>query len=206
MIEELKQFSKIIVSGPQRSGTNFLTAVLSEELGYRFIDEEEYNFHYEKKFIDILRSNEKIVMQAPAMSHILHKIKEASTCILFCLRNPSDIIKSQHNLRWDAECHERVKYTRPEYEYLPISIAKYLEWFFHQRQNLEIPYIEVYYDCLKKHPLWVDKKDRSYDRWAIVHPDNKHFCGNSPEGELWRHKVAKLEFENQDNINKQKIY
>ena len=94
-------------------------------------------------------SQSKIVMQAPGMCHILHKLTEPNTCVVFCLRDPLKIMQSQYNVEWRGEALERKKYTRPEYSYLPIGLAKYIEWFFHQRNELKIPYEEVYYDSFK---------------------------------------------------------
>ena len=36
---QLKQYDKIIISGPQRSGTTFFSWSLSQDLGYNLVDE-----------------------------------------------------------------------------------------------------------------------------------------------------------------------
>jgi hypothetical protein len=201
---EFKQYSKIVVSGPQRSGTNLVSKVLCEELGYTFIDEEEFGFHFEKDFMEILKNKNKIIMQAPGMSHILHKLTESSACIVFCLRDPSEIMQSQHNLNWTGESFERQKYTRPEYDYLPIGLVKYIEWFFHQRSELKIPYKEIYYNSFKNHKLWINKENRKKpERWAVV--DKSSTDGFERYNGSWCLPVVPLEWENQKNIEKRKI-
>jgi hypothetical protein len=201
---KFEQYSKIVVSGPQRSGTNLISKIFSEELGYRVVDEEEFGFHFERDFIEVLTSQSKIVMQAPGMCHILHKLTESNACIVFCLRNPLEIMQSQYNLEWEGEALERKKYTRPEYSYLPIGLTKYIEWFFHQRNELKIPYEEVYYDSFKNHKLWVNKENRGRpDKWAIVDKD-------SPDG-FRRYDgshclpVIPLKYQIQENIEKRKL-
>jgi hypothetical protein len=201
---KFKQYSKIVVSGPQRSGTNLISEIFSEELGYPVVDEEEFHFHFEKDFVETLANKSKVVVQAPGMCHILHKLTEPNTCVVFCLRDPLEIMQSQYNLEWRGEAFERKKYTRPEYSYLPIGLAKYIEWFFHQRNELKIPYEEVYYDSFKSHRLWTDKEDREKPtEWAAVDKDSpdgfKRFDGS------YCLPVVPLEWGNQENIEKRKL-
>jgi hypothetical protein len=201
---KFKQYSKIVVSGPQRSGTNLISEIFSEELGYPIVDEEEFHFHFEKDFVETLTNKSKVVVQAPGMCHILHKLTEPNTCVVFCLRDPLEIMQSQYNLEWRGEALERKKYTRPEYSYLPIGLAKYIEWFFHQRNELKIPYEEVYYDSFKNHRLWTDKENREKPtEWAAVDKDSpdgfERFDGS------YCLPVVPLKWENQENIEKRKL-
>lgn len=211
--EALKSFDKIIVSGPQRSGTNLACQYLDSVLGYNYIDELEFNFFLETHFLEKIREHKKLIMQAPTMSHVLHLIEEPKTCVFFLFRNPSEIIRSQNRVRWAAERHERKNYTRKEYEFLPISIAKYSEWCFHQRKLMKVPFFELDFEALRSSPIWSSdfgsssdyqpdtswKPDSAKDdggRWAFV---------DTGKGKNRSLKVVEYWFETDEAIEKCRI-
>jgi hypothetical protein len=47
-VEKCKSFRKVLVTGPQRSGTTFASKALSTALGYRWIDEKAEEDYYEE--------------------------------------------------------------------------------------------------------------------------------------------------------------
>ena len=53
LIKDLKKYHKILVTGPPRSGTTVAGLILSDMLGYKFVDESYYNGNDEKKFINL---------------------------------------------------------------------------------------------------------------------------------------------------------
>ena len=54
-VEKCKSFRKVLVTGPQRSGTTFASKAISTALGYRWIDEKAYQVHNEIEFSNLIQ-------------------------------------------------------------------------------------------------------------------------------------------------------
>ena len=70
--QKLKNYDKIIVTGPKRSGTTFMSKILSRDLGYDFIDEKEINIDNIILFFDLLRERSKFILQVPCLTYMIH--------------------------------------------------------------------------------------------------------------------------------------
>jgi hypothetical protein len=163
-----KKFSKILVSGPQRSGTTFLSNVLSEDLNYKLHDEL-------KNVDDFLSVKGESVSQAPSMSSLLHKIPEQNgVVVIFVSRNCNDIISSCEKLKWGeinwnnyhgGEIAERgiLKLNCPNYlnKNAHSSYIKQNFWMSHQMHVMKVPYINASYDFLQDHPKFKSKDQRA---------------------------------------------
>jgi hypothetical protein len=166
LIEKLKKYKKIVVTGPQRSGTTFFSNSLSKELGFRNIDERKYKVHIEDLFLKELKS-ENIVIQAPAMSHMIHLLeKDKSVCIVFIFRDDEEIINSEKRIKWDVNHFqtEKNKYINM----FGVGIRKYKKnckmkkyvWNFIQKKQLKNDHLEVCHSILKEFNGFLDKKER----------------------------------------------
>jgi len=159
-----KKFTKILVSGPQRSGTTFLSNVLSEDLNYKLYDE--------LKTVDsFLEIKHKSVAQAPSMSSLLHKIpKQNDIVVIFVSRNCNNIIASCEKLKWGkinwnnyhgGEIAERgiLNFNCPNYlnKNVHSSYIKQNFWMSHQMHVMQVPYINIGYDFLQDHPKFKSK-------------------------------------------------
>lgn len=163
-----KKFSKILVSGAQRSGTTFLSNVLSEDLSYKLYDEL-------KNVEDFLSIKVNSVSQAPSMSSLLHKIPEQNgVVVIFVSRNCNDIIASCEKLKWGeinwnnypgGEISEREILKRNCSNYLNknahSSYIKQNFWMSHQMHVMQVPYINISYDFLQDHPKFKSKNQRA---------------------------------------------
>lgn len=154
MFEKLKDFKKIIVTGPQRSGTRFVAKCIANGLGLKYIDEVEFNTHDEKLFKNILKQD-NIVVHCPAMTHICHKFDVA---VMFVRRPIKEIIESQKKIDWDKRniVGELAKYGKKKGN---IAEVKYNAWDNWQKKLCKYPF-EINYHDLEEHPLWVGKKKR----------------------------------------------
>ena len=162
-----KKFNKILVSGPQRSGTTFLSNVLSEDLNYELHDEL-------RDVEDFLRVGVDSVTQAPSMSSLLHKIpKQNGVVVIFASRNCNDIIASCERINWagvnwnnhhGGESAEKDILNRncPNYlnKYTHSSYIKQNFWMSHQMHVMQVPYINISYDFLQDHPKFKSKNQR----------------------------------------------
>jgi len=160
MFEELAKYKRIIVSGAQRSGTTICARIISYELGYEYIDENDYKIHSVPKLKEILKFK-NIVIQAPAMAHCIEEFSDDDTLIIFMRREIKDIIASQKRIGWDGNEKTELKKYGLDFnvKQKPISVIKYKKW--EEQKKFIKHYIEIYYESLKGHKLWVDKKDRN---------------------------------------------
>jgi len=138
-ISLLHQYDKIVVSGPQRSGTTYAAAELARLLNYVHVDEDgekdltnSKNESYICKngcWPDFLRVREKVVVQSPRYTHVLHnlptlineltvsnvtdmtntnsesklKTHKTSVIVVFMSRNCIDVLRSQNRFGWTCK-------------------------------------------------------------------------------------------------------
>ena len=182
MINEYKKYSKIIICGPQRSGTTFACRALASQLGYEALYEELFNTYDEELFLDLVRSKDKFVLQAPGMTHLVHTINSfEESLILLMRRNLKDIVASQNRISWNKskkiaqgvtiseEMIEKVKYASTFSSALHnipldkgIAEIKYYVWDTIQK-SLIAHSSELNYSELKRMfpKLWVAKNQRT---------------------------------------------
>lgn len=67
LITQLARFSKVVVTGPQRSGTTTAARILAEELGYEFIREEAFDFQCLDLFFRIVFEKDRFVIPASTL-------------------------------------------------------------------------------------------------------------------------------------------
>lgn len=160
----MKKYKRILVTGPQRSGTTICAKMIAEDTGFRYIDgirmsrltDQDAEKHFKEGF--------QIVLQAAYLSNICTRFAGSDTLIVFMLRNTEDIIASEERIKWKGEVSERKRYQGfidavPEWKDRPISHIKYLVW---QRQKKRIPnHVELKYESLKEHKLWIAKAQRT---------------------------------------------
>ena len=159
MFEHLGVFDKIIVTGPQRSGTRICARMIAADTGHTYVDKDEYGVHDVASFAEILERSQ-IVVHAPAMSRFVHYFDGEDTLIVWMRRDLNDILSSQARVNWTAreEWRERVKYNGMRNKQ-PIAAIKIDFWERVQRPVVE-NYLEVEYDSLSAHPLWIPEEQR----------------------------------------------
>jgi len=154
MFENLKKYNKILVTGPQRSGTRIAAKMIAIDTGYDYIDEECFNVSNRDKLREILK-RDGIVVQCPAVSAWIQEFSTDNTLIVFMKRSIKDILASQKRIRWEQKT-ELAKYIRKKGV---ISKIKYETWIKEQIQEIK-NWIDLPYESLDKHPLWIPKEKR----------------------------------------------
>ena len=182
-IKKLSSYKRIIVTGPNRTGTTYFSNLLAEELDYEHIDEDRYR--YDEGVFEWYFKKTNIVVQGPGMSYKAHSLCDEydDVCIVFMMRSIDDIKKSSQRIRDQnrtfSERWERFERVFMRYisdriignsvnDYIPSqeqfdsgSSAKfrYQVW-----ENIQKPlcknYLEVHYDELKSHDTFIDKGGR----------------------------------------------
>lgn len=164
LFESLQSYRKILVTGPQRSGTTITSQILAHESGYRCVDEREFEWRDISRFRQLIEAPEKMVIQCPSMSHLVEDFGQPEHLVVFMQRNPLDIIASEKRIGWKSERYGKKLY-RGKVSYLPhwltpLCVLKYLHWHLEQKP-LVARYFDLPYEALKAHPLWLAKELRS---------------------------------------------
>lgn len=162
MFEHLAEFNQILVTGPQRSGTTICARMVAEDTGHEYIDEAVFNVHRWDYLQGILEAWDKIVVQCPAVAHCIHQVPD-DALVVWMMRPPRDIIASQERIGWKEEPIELAKY-RPliNGNFHGAGIAEVKNGFWNVAQKPVIKHwLEVEYDSLAEHPLWVPQELRT---------------------------------------------
>ena len=156
MFEHLTQYNKIIVSGPQRSGTTITARIIARDTGYQYIDETDIAIRELTQFEAYLNNDDNLVIHCPAIAHKLHEYGNQAILIVWCKRPLEAILASQQRIAW-GEQKERDSYRYKGKE--PIAKVKQEYWQQYQRQLIK-HWLEVDYSSLKDHPLWIEPEYR----------------------------------------------
>jgi len=176
-------YNKIIVTGPQRSGTRFVGMLLNNRL-------ENYNYSNQDINIIYKLPDRPVILHTPAQSHKIHNLLRGTrikTLVVWVDRNNEDVIESEdrncplpkwlrdkHPMYTEASWHdrcfereERPKYlkTFPEHEEKIKSFDRNVHmkkwvWENIQRDNMKVDFTEVKYESLKDLTEFVPKEQR----------------------------------------------
>lgn len=156
MFEYLADYSRIFVTGPQRSGTRIVALAIAHDLGYEYVDELAFGVDR----LDRVPKRQKIVVQCPGLCHCIERLAGGGVAIVLVRRSVEDIVASEKYLGWDAGAELR-KYGAREGV---ISEIKYACWDVYQKELVPHAF-EVEYESLVGHPLWVPAEERVGFRW-----------------------------------------
>ena len=90
--EWLRDFSKIIVTGPQRSGTRICAKMIAHDTRHRYVDESEIGVDSLYRLWSLLRNERRFVVQCPALCRHVHLFGSADTAIVLMRRDVKDIV------------------------------------------------------------------------------------------------------------------
>lgn len=152
MFEHLAAHSRIVVTGPQRSGTRIAAKMIAADTGHGFVDEMEFAIKDLGAFREVMR-RDHIVAQAPHMLKDLVDEPPEGIFVVLMRRDLERIHASERRIRW-AEVYggnltELAKFGLTEGD--PAAV-KYAYWDSHPKS---VPFLELEYEALRSHPLWV---------------------------------------------------
>jgi hypothetical protein len=156
LFTHLARHSKILVTGPQRSGTTICAKMIAADTGHDYVDEDEIGVDDLSRLRERLAAGERIVVQCPALCRFVHELADSRTAVVLMRRPVEEIVASQRRIGWNAE---RLELRRYGLETGVIANVKYDFWEKHQRGHIEHAY-EVTHESLAAHPLWVEKTRR----------------------------------------------
>ncbi len=158
-LSELRKFSRILVTGPARSGTTIASKILAHELSYECILEEEYDVHDLHKAFDLWKYNSEVVIQGPSLASYCHLFNPPGA-VVWMIRPLEEIVKSQQRVSWQIPKQEIISYLVSD----PAQIAKVkLDcWINYQKSLIEDRCFELDYHSLSQHPLWIPDHLRTH--------------------------------------------
>ena len=150
-LEQIATFEKILVTGPQRSGTTFVSWILQRMRGYPHVV-MPYN-SYDRACAQLA---EPCVMHGPGVSRWCHDLAiEFDPIAVVWMRRPTpEVVRSQQRIKWAAEPIEKRIYGTGRG---PICEVKHEFWDRHQKALVPFPF-EIHYHDLRQHPDWVEKR------------------------------------------------
>lgn len=159
MFEHLATFDRIIVTGPQRSGTTITARIIAHDTGLEYIDEQEFQAINVAKWRNMVRKRRHFVMQAPGMCRYVHEFGHEPDLLVVMVKRPiADIVASQRRINWQSEAFELARYDLPPRAGV-IAEIKYGFWDAVQKHSIENS-IEICYNDLDQHPLWLPAGER----------------------------------------------
>ena len=159
MFEHLAKFTRVLVTGPQRSGTRICAQMIASDLSKLkaiFVDEREFGIDRLSYFMNTIFPNKKIIVHCPAFSRYIHNIADGKTAVVWMVRPVAEIHKSEKRIGWDGHRAESLRYDGAE----DTALVTYRFWEKSQKANTPNVF-EVPYGSLAKHKLWVPKRQRA---------------------------------------------
>ena len=157
MFEILKRYSRILVTGPQRSGTTICARMIAADTKHAFLAEEAFGVDDVERWQELVIGMSNAVLQCPSMCrYITHFGQYDDLAVVFMIRPVAEIVASQRRIQWKYEDDELQRYGR---KHGPIAIVKYNYWGDYQKTQMLHVY-EVEYHSLASHKLWVAKNER----------------------------------------------
>lgn len=176
--ELFEGYDRIVVLGPQRSGTTFTGKAISNTLGedWHYQDESTFQTKNMKDFRSSWKKDHH-VFQAPGLTHLAHEFAGENDLVVFMVRKWSEILRSVKRIskkgptNWILmdEVYDMNKF---HYKFVGEELYdKYVDrnsYFLdviykmwkHYQIKLIPNYIHLDYESMNKHPMWIDKKER----------------------------------------------
>lgn len=159
MFEHLKKWSRILVVGPQRSGTRIAATMIAHDTDYWFVGEEEIGVDSLNRLWKILQISHRIVVQCPALTCYAHLLArpDPGLCVVMMRRDLDDIKASEERIFWKWEPTELIRMGVTGGNSAQL---KYQRWNGSQKADLGAQGYEVEYSSLEQHGLWIAKPAR----------------------------------------------
>jgi len=163
MFEDLAVHNRIVVTGPQRSGTRIGAQMIAADTGHQFVDEAEFLIKDHDRFLEVLQ-RDGIVVQAPHMLKDMVDDPPPGVFVVLMRRDLDHIHASAARIRWAEDfggnTTELKKFGLTEGD---SAAVKYNYWDTHEKS---VPFLEVEYESLRAHPMFVtDELRKGFGHW-----------------------------------------
>lgn len=188
VVKPWKKYHRVVVTGPQRAGTQIATKIIADILDWPAISEDKIARKYrvkdhDERYFKWVNNPERqtTVLHCPRISHACH-LTPKPTLIVFMIRDVEEIIASdKHRISkykqsaWAGvrRCgtpvqsvftSKAVQYSKLFYDNKPIDKWKVPQAVYDVWNNIQkkhdFNYYELDYDVLKQHHLWLPLETR----------------------------------------------
>jgi hypothetical protein len=156
MFEHLVGYSKIVVTGPQRSGTRIASQMIALDTGHEFVDEVEFLITETARFRQVLE-RDGVVVQAPHMLKDMVDDPPPGVFVVLMRRDLAQIHASAQRIGWPELGGNRTELRKFGLSDGDSAAVKYAYWDAHQKAA---PYLELKYEWLRAHPMFVPAERR----------------------------------------------
>ena len=216
--EEIKKYffdnklKNVILFSQARSGSTFVSSILSEELGLKenFFSEEFFvnkHFSYLKKFVI---KHDNFFINTNEFLYKRIDLKKSKTLHIYLYRDHLDILESYKRakekgfyLGWE-EFYSKYKPLFPELQNIqPVTLFNHKVW---ESQIMHFEHgLTLSYESYKNHPKFIDKFDREKKITTLKKIDENREFDNYP-GNKWEEHFSK-DSDKRINFNSiEKIY
>jgi len=188
VFESLKKYKRIFVTGPHRSGTTICTKMIANDTGFPWFKMDAIGGENLKSLNNwLVKRSNNFILQCPTLCYCIHKVGDKNTMIVLLVRNIDDILKSQKRIGWDREKGGLETYGVQEGI---LAEVKYKFWNEQQKQKIK-NYLEVEYESLKDHWLWVPKKYRTNFKPRQTSVNTKYTFDSSSKDAILKEKLRR---------------
>jgi hypothetical protein len=156
MFERLAVHSRIVVTGPQRSGTRIASQMIAWDTGHEFVDEMDFFITDTARFRQVL-ARDGVVVQAPHMLKDMVDDPPPGVFVVLMRRDLAQIHASAERINWAELGGNRTELHKFGLSDGDSAAVKYAYWDAHQKA---VPYLELKYEWLRAHPMFVPAERR----------------------------------------------
>lgn len=167
MFHDLYKWNTILVTGPHRAGGTICAKMIAQDTRRDILEDTDIQLDFGKAFAAIEKGD--IVIQCPQLFRFVHEFVQPWVLVVVMRRDIADIDASTARIGAD-DTPERAKYSGLDYDRLrtaydlphigeSLPLVQYTFWDRVQRHWVK-NYMEVNYEDLSEHELWVPKEDR----------------------------------------------
>ncbi|WP_415918893.1 hypothetical protein [Tateyamaria sp. SN6-1] len=170
LLERLNAFKKIIVTGPQRSGTTIASRIIADAMSMPNLDESAVGPGNKAGFFEKIENETRFVFQFPNACEWLQDLaKYDDIAIVFMERLNEEILASQERIAWRGGSPKG--YPKYALDKLPEHVASLVDEDKHLFENRKTVF-EIFqrpllrhcfvleYGSMKSASAWVKKEDR----------------------------------------------
>lgn len=172
MFEHLKKYNRIFVTGLARSGTRIATRMIAHDTGKEFIDETEWGIVDLDELAENAKYRDNFVVHAVNAYFCMDRFVGENDLVVWVKRDLEDIKESWKRIRSKGLDSSKLLWKIWDFiKRLWMGIPKEITLPMEERLKLwnevkgKVNHIEIEYEDLKGHPMWVDKEQRSEFLW-----------------------------------------
>jgi hypothetical protein len=174
MFEYLNEYSKILVTGSGRAGTTITGKMIAQDTGLRYVDEAAFGGVDVREFRLLIARYDNLVVQCPLLLKTIVDDPPPGVFVVMVRRNVEDIRKSFIRVLRVMGARPNPNATGSPLDAGAIAQERYEYW---DSSPKEFPFLELDYDVIKDHPLYVPAEQRvefgpkqtAVGRWSGAH-------------------------------------